>query len=105
MKKLILTVFAIAMLVSMYPAQGKAEGTPATMNTTTASSAEMAETQAMIARLNEIKAMDIKSLSPEQKKQLRHEVKDIKKHIKEVTGIWLSTGAIILIVILLLLLL
>lgn len=56
-------------------------------------------------RLEEIKAMDTKSLSKKEKKALRGEVKQIKKELKEVSGgVYLSVGAIILIVLLIILL-
>lgn len=62
------------------------------------------EAQAMITRLNEIKAMDFKHLSSSERKALRHELKDMKKnHV--VTGIYLSVGAIIVILLILLLVL
>lgn len=57
-------------------------------------------------RLEEIKAMDTKNLTREQKKALRVEVRTIKKEMKEISGgVYLSVGAIILIALLLILLL
>jgi len=106
MKKLILSVFAAAMLVSLFPVQARAENAPIPVTTTTTTPAnEEAEAQAMLARLNEIKAMDLKSLSTAQKKELRHEVKDMKSHMKRDGGVYLSVGAIIIILLILLLVL
>lgn len=65
---------------------------------------ESPEVQAMIKRIEEIKAMDFKTLSKEQKKALKHELREMKKN-KVVTGVYLSAGAIIIILILLILLL
>ncbi len=59
-----------------------------------------------MARLREIKDMDIQSLSRSEKKELRKEVKGIKREMKaNNNGIYLSVGAIIIIILLLILLL
>lgn len=56
-------------------------------------------------RLEEIKAMDMKSMSRAEKKQLRGEVRAIKKEMKAMSGgVYLSVGAVVLIVLLILLL-
>lgn len=56
-------------------------------------------------RLEEIKALDKRHLSPVEKKALRVEVREIKKELASGGGVYLSVGAIILIVLLLILLL
>lgn len=57
-------------------------------------------------RLEEIKAIDKKELSREERKALRHEVKEIKKELAAISGgVYLSIGAILLIALLLILLL
>ena len=62
--------------------------------------------QAMLNRLHEIKDMDKNNLSRSEKKELRNEVKNIRKELKSNSrGIYLSVGAIIIIVLLLILLL
>ena len=59
-----------------------------------------------LVRLQEIKDMDKENLSRAEKKELRREVKEIKKELKAGTqGVYLSVGAIIIIVLLLILLL
>ncbi len=75
----------------------------------------------MISRLNEIKEMNIASMSSAEKKELRKEVRSIRKDLKAygnsgadakavaegqeaVRGIYLSTGALVIIVLLLILL-
>lgn len=56
-------------------------------------------------RLEEIKAIDKKKLTKEQKQALRGEVKQIKKEMKAISGgVYLSVGAIILIALLIILL-
>lgn len=62
------------------------------------------EVQAIVKRFEEIKAMDFKTLSPEQRKAVKQELKEIKQN-KAVTGVYLSVGAIIIILLILLLLL
>lgn len=64
-----------------------------------------AEVKTMLNRLEEIKNMDKSDLKPEERKELRKEVRDIKKKIrKSGNGIYISSGAIILILIILLIL-
>lgn len=55
-------------------------------------------------RLVEIRNIDKSNLSSSEKKELRKEVKDLKKQAKS-NGIYLSVGAIIIIILLLILLL
>jgi hypothetical protein len=56
-------------------------------------------------RLEEIHAMDTKSMTKEEKRALRGEVKQIKKEMKALSGgLYISIGALILIVLLLILL-
>jgi len=68
------------------------------------------EAQAMIVRLEEIKAMDLTEKTKSEKKELRAEVKMIKSDLKAENlnssgGLYISVGAAILIVLLLILLL
>lgn len=55
-------------------------------------------------RLVEIKNMDKSNLTSVEKKELKKEVKDLRKQAKE-NGIYLSVGAIIIIILLLILIL
>ena len=60
----------------------------------------------MLARLDEIKAMDKSSLKSSEKKELRKEVREIKSQLRSTgNGVYLSVGAIIIIILLLILLL
>lgn len=62
--------------------------------------------QALLQRLETIKGMDRSLLSGSEKKELRNEVKGIRKEMKKIgKGVYLSVGAIIIIVLLLILLL
>lgn len=65
-----------------------------------------AEVKIMLNRLEEIKNMDKSSMSRVEKKELRKEVKSIKKTLRSTgNGVYLSVGAIIIIILLLILLL
>lgn len=77
----------------------------ATDKTPTEIAAEKEQVQRLQNRLEEIKAIDKSSLTKDQKKALRGEVKQIKKDMKAISGgIYLSVGAVILIVLLIILL-
>jgi hypothetical protein len=71
-----------------------------------AKTVETTQTNALVARLNTIKAMDKSNMSGFEKKQLRKETRSIKKSLKALSGgVYLTTGAIIIIILLLILLL
>lgn len=112
MKKLTLALMTALMLFVFTPGQlmaakkTKMVSSNTTMNTTVRS----AETEARVARLNEIKAMDHSSLSSSEKKELRTENRSLKKEMNSSAratsgGLYVSVGAAILIVLLLVLLL
>lgn len=64
------------------------------------------EAVVLMDRLEEIEAMDKTDLNSAEKRELRKEVRDIKKELKELSGgVYISVGAAILIVLLLILLL
>ncbi len=63
-----------------------------------------ARSQQLMNRLIEIRDMDKSNLTRVEKKELRKEVKEIKKEARN-RGIYLSVGAIIIIILLLILLL
>ena len=74
-------------------------------NETTAESAEAAEAKALLIRLDDIKAMDKTKLNASDKKNLRKEVRSIKRELKNISGgVYISAGALIVILILLILL-
>lgn len=63
------------------------------------------EVKVMIDRLNEIKEMDKSSLTRTERKELRKEVRTIKKDIRSSgSGLYISTGAIIIILLLIIIL-
>lgn len=107
MKKITFAVLAILLSIPFYPTTTEA----AVIKTTTTStmvvntSAETAETKALLTRLDEIAKMDKSKLNGSEKKALRKEVRSIKKQLKASGGyIYLSSAAVVLIVILLIIL-
>lgn len=67
--------------------------------------AESAEARTLLLRLDEIKAMDKTKLNASEKKNLRKEVRSIKRELKNISGgVYISAGALIVILILLILL-
>ena len=115
MKKLTLGILMAFALLVYSPAESKAATETKTETAGTTVTATSAETNAMVVRLNEIKAIDMTTLSKSEKKELRKEVRGIKTDLKargetsyiEGThgGVYVSVGAAILIVLLLILLL
>ena len=101
MKKAIIycTISLLAMFMIPNPLQAK----PIAPSTTPVANAQA---QALLSRLEEIKAIDKTELTYAEKKDLRKEVRSIKKELKTMNqGVYLSVGAIIIIVLLLILLL
>ncbi len=67
---------------------------------------ESAEAKALTLRLEEINAMDKSKLTTPEKRQLRKEVRSIKKRAAELGGgVYISVGALLIVIILLILLL
>jgi hypothetical protein len=74
--------------------------------TTNISYLEAKSEQAIIDRINEIKAMDKSKLSFTERKELRKELRAAKKHLEiRGGGVYFSVGAIIVILLLLILIL
>lgn len=64
-----------------------------------------AESQLLINRLEEIEKMDLKSLPRSERKALKKEVREIESSLKSANGgIYLSTGAIIIILLIIIIL-
>ena len=106
MKKLFFSLMTALLLLPLFP--GQLEATTARHNPlpTTTSIPPSPEASILLARLDEIHAMDIKSLGSAEKKQLRKEVRAIRNELKaDSRGVYLSVGAIVIIILLLILLL
>jgi hypothetical protein len=61
--------------------------------------------QQMKDRVEYIKAMDKSSMTKEEKKALRSELRAMKKESRAVTGVYISVGALIIIILLLIIIL
>ncbi len=102
MKKIAICVLTALMMFTFMPVSFAAEPVPVTVPAP--KPMEPAEAQLLINRLNEIKDMDKREMSAEQRKELRQEKNSIKKELRS-GGVYLSVGALLVVVILLIILL
>ena len=102
---MILGIITAFMLFAVAPTQVSASTERNAVSTTAPATTESAEANILLARLYEIKAMDLTRLKSAEKQQLRKEVRAIKGELKKDGGVYLSVGAIIIIILLLVLLL
>jgi hypothetical protein len=110
MKKLTLCLMTAFMLLTIIPTQLKAEKEVTPVSSPATKPAESTETtaevNAILARLKEIKAMDMSKLSAAEKKELRKEVRQDRVRIRSHSNgiIYIGGGTLLLIIILILLL-
>lgn len=104
MKKTFFSLLITLSLVAFPSTLVAAENAP--LHTTTPPPTEMpAEVRVMLDRLEEIKELDKSSLSSAEKKELRKEVRAIKKDVRASgNGLYISSGVIIIILLLIILL-
>jgi hypothetical protein len=109
MKKIIFCLMAIFLSLTFIPLQsfGATTEEPSSLVVTKPpETTESAEAKALTLRLNEISAMDMSKLKSSEKKELRKEVRSIKRELKDISGgVYISAGLLILILILLIILL
>jgi len=104
MKSVKMYLIAILLILSFAPSSVYAKDK--VVATTEEIKANKEKANTLIARLYEIDAMDKSKLSGPEKKQMRKEVRSIKKTLTEMgEGVYLSVGGIIIIILLLILLL
>lgn len=97
-------LIAVVAMLSFVPVNTQA--TDKKISTTEQKQVESAKAKVLLTRLHEIDAMDKSKLSGTEKKQIRKEVRSIKKTLTEMgEGVYLSVGGIIIIILLLILLL
>ncbi len=105
MKKLVLNLAILLLLATISTTRSKAAEMPIN---SISRSAESADVKALLARLNEIKAMDVSTMTRLEKKELRNEVKSTKEALRHngsgSSGLFISTGAVIIILLLIILL-
>jgi hypothetical protein len=109
MKKFILCLMATVLSLTLLPLQssGATKEEPTSLVVTKPPEpAESAEAKALVTRLDEIKAMDMSKLKSTEKKELRKEVRTIKRELKDISGgIYVSAGVLIVVLIILLVIL
>lgn len=102
-KKIIQTASLILLIAIANPASSAVLVSDSTNSATTT---ESARAQELMVRLENIKEMDKTEMTRLEKKELRNEVKEMKKEMKAISGgVYLSIGALIIIILLLILLL
>jgi hypothetical protein len=108
MKKIVFCLMAIILSLTFLPLQSFASTTeePSSLVATKpAESKEAAEAKTLELRLNEISAMDMSKLKSSEKKELRKEVRSIKRELKDISGgVYISAGLLIVILIILIVL-
>ncbi len=106
MKKIAMSLMTALMLFASVPIQLQANNEPLPAAETSTMNVELAETEELLMRLDEINEMDKSVLILSEKRDLRKEVRSINKELKQRNGgIYLSVGAAIIIILLLILLL
>jgi hypothetical protein len=109
MKKIVLCIMATCLSLTFVPLQSFAatiDKPSELVVTKPAEPAEAAEAKALLLRLDEISAMDASKMKSSEKKEMRKEVRSIKRELKDINGgVYISAGGIILILILLIVLL
>jgi hypothetical protein len=106
MKKIAICLMITCLSLTLLPLQSNAAATEPASSLTAPKTAESAEANTLIMRLNEIKSMDMSKLKPADKKNLRKEVRSINHRLRAVGGgVYLSAGAVIIILIILIIIL
>ncbi len=104
MKKITFVMMLVAALMLNFSAVSANETNPRIKADLTTE--QRAELSRIMSRVDEIKSMDKSKLSKEERKELRKELKDMKKKANAIGGgVYLSVGAIIIIILLLILIL
>lgn len=97
------TNLAIALCALILAITSPAIANPVEATPVTAAESAEARNERLMKRLEEIKAMDIESMSRSEKRALRKEVKHIEKTMAT-GGVYISVGALIIIILLVILL-
>jgi aminopeptidase N len=106
MKKTTVLFMAAIFMLATFPLQSRAADEIESVAVETVESNEDAKAEAIMERLAEIEEMDKSEMSASEKKEVRKEVRSLKKDLKELgSGVYLSAGALILVIVLLILLL
>lgn len=108
MKKFIFCLVATILSLTLIPVQSHAANKedPSSLPVSKPpETTESVEAKALLLRLDEIKAMDVSNLKATEKKELRKEVRSIKRELKDISGgVYISAGLLIVILIILIVL-
>ncbi len=106
MKKMAVSLMTVLLLFAFIPKKLQADNEPLPVAENSAMNVELAETEELLMRLDDINEMDKSLLIYSEKKELRKEVRSINKELKQRGGgIYISVGGAIIIILLLILLL
>ena len=106
MKKIVFCLMVAFLSFTFLPLQSNAATITGPSSAVDPKPAESPEAKVLLLRLDEINKMDKAKMDPSEKKDLRKEVKSIKKNLRDTgPGIYLSGAALVLIIILLVVLL
>ncbi len=107
MKKLTLCMMAALLMLSFAPMNLRAEGDVKKAPVTTSLTEAPVDGSVLIARLNEIKDMDMSDVTAVQKRQLRKEVRSIESTLNKLEGgyVYIGAGSLLLIILILILIL
>lgn len=106
MKKIVFCLLVACLSFTFLPLQSNAATVTEPSSAVDPKPAASPEAKVLLLRLDEINKMDKAKMNPSEKKDLRNEVKSIKKNLRNLgPGIYLSGAALVLIVILLIVLL
>lgn len=100
-----LTTVCLLLLSLLLAVPGYSNDITVTPRTKSAEPISPAETEKLMRRLEEIKAMDLKSLPRAERRALRKEVKEIDQKVQDSGYVYISVGALVIIILLLILLL
>jgi Flp pilus assembly protein TadB len=103
MKKLIACIAAALLLVTFTPTQLHAEKKPGSTSVAGDTGEESAELKAIINRVNEINAMDRSDMTRLERKEIRKELRDLKREANRHSSsgaIYISGGLLVLILVL-----
>lgn len=106
MKKLTFCLMTALMMLTLVstPLQATTAGNPTPTTATT--TVEATEANALLLRLQEIKATDKSNMTSAEKRELRKETRSIKSQLKAISGgVYVSAGVLVLVALLLILLL
>ena len=108
MKKITFMVMAMFLSLTFYPTQSNATTTKTDAHAAVIvlNPVDAAKVKALELRLDEINELDKTNMKSAEKRELRKEVRSIKKQVSDLGGgVYVSVGALILILVLLIILL